>query len=293
MKASEAKIRTHSDLMIPQTQSKDRRVSAYTEESRGEFLYIPLGQLVAFHNQARKNFDDEKLQLLAESIKSHGIRQPLTVLPIDDGKYEIVSGERRFRAAKMAGKKNVPCIILHDPSIADEAAIIENIHRQDLHPVELGNAYSRLLLSEHYTVGKLAQRLGAARSQISEVSTYGNLPEKIKDILISQNIDNRDFIRSLTKCSTSEAMESKIQERLSVVSSPKNRLSPLLSKDKVSIMRVHLSEAGISINKNGLKNLPHSYVKNLILELDEVVVHLNNKLKMFAAANSTQEDEMY
>jgi len=128
-------------------QTNKTRSSIYTENFKGEFYNISVDKLIPFKNQARKIFDEKSMLNLAKTIKEHGIRQPLTVIPSDirEGCYEVISGERRLRAAKSIGMEKVPCIIIHDMLKAEEIALIENIQREDLHPVELLKAFSNLL----------------------------------------------------------------------------------------------------------------------------------------------------
>lgn len=136
-----------------------------------EFYSLDVENLVPFYAQARKNFNQEEIVGLAASIKKYGVRQPLTVIPVayQKGKFEVVSGERRLRAAKLAGLMQVPCIILEDVSIANEVAIVENIHRQELHPIEYGLAFKSLLKSRSFaSQADLAVKLSIRKSLVSE-----------------------------------------------------------------------------------------------------------------------------
>ena len=139
------KVREPADILRrkPKITERDSLLSDLTGE---EIAFIPIDQLIPFKNQARINFDEEKLRTLTNSIEEHGIRQPLTVLESDTeiGKYEVVSGERRLMALQRLNYSRVPCIIIFDRNKAEEIALIENIQRENLHPIELGRAYSRL-----------------------------------------------------------------------------------------------------------------------------------------------------
>ena len=112
MKIDDAKYKTPLSQRI--SRHNTSRVSVYTEDYKGEYYNISVLKLIPFKTQARKIFDEKSLANLALTIKEHGIRQPLTIIPSESDKYEIVSGERRYRAALIAGLKTVPCIILKD-----------------------------------------------------------------------------------------------------------------------------------------------------------------------------------
>nr|MBA3604163.1 ParB/RepB/Spo0J family partition protein [Parachlamydiaceae bacterium] len=118
----------------------------------------------------------------------------------DSAKYEVVSGERRLRAAKIAGLKKVPCIIIKDDLLAEEISLIENIQRQDLHPIELGEAFLNILESrQSLTQLELSKKLGISNKIISEYVNFAKLPLKVKDLVLKENITNRDVLRKIIK----------------------------------------------------------------------------------------------
>ena len=132
-------------------------------------------------NQPRKSFDEESLNELAESVKSHGIIQPITVRPAGDGFYVIVAGERRYRAAKLAGLTEIPVIITDLTSAeAAEVALIENIQRADLNPVEIAEAYKTMIEDFSLTQQELADRLGKPRSSVANALRLLDLPEVVR-----------------------------------------------------------------------------------------------------------------
>ncbi len=200
MKIEDAKIRV-PDGKMPSGQRR-LRSSAYTEDYVGEYYNLPYDKLIPFKKQARKSFDEEALASLASTIKQHGIRQPLTVVAseTEEGKYEIVSGERRYRAGILAGKTIIPCIILQDYRKASEIAIIENIQRENLHPVELMEAYNNLLQEGICSSMKeISDKLGVARSGVVEILNLRRLSKKSQNLLLEHKIINREFIRKLLK----------------------------------------------------------------------------------------------
>jgi ParB family chromosome partitioning protein len=154
------------------------------------FLEIELEQIVPNEFQPRRIFNEEKLHELAESIRAHGIIQPLVVVKRTDGRYEIVVGERRFRAARLAGLSRVPVFV--NASLSDEAklevALIENIQRADLNPVEEARAYQRLQQEFGLSLQQIAQRVGKHDSTISNLIRLLNLPVEIQRALIEEVI---------------------------------------------------------------------------------------------------------
>jgi len=148
------------------------------------FEYIPIDSLHPMENQPRKHFDQESLEELAQSIRTYGIIEPLIVYKSDDNKICIIAGERRWRAAKLAGLSEVPCLFrdLHDHSQL-ELALIENIQREDLSTLDEAVSMQQLLVEHDYTHEVLAKRLGKNRTTITHAIRILSLPEKIKDDL--------------------------------------------------------------------------------------------------------------
>ncbi|MBY0463100.1 MAG: ParB/RepB/Spo0J family partition protein, partial [Alphaproteobacteria bacterium] len=201
MKIEDAKIRLPEKVKEGSISSV-KRVSAFSENRREEINYISIDKLIPYHNQARRTFDQEDLDNLAKTIELHGVRQPLTVIATKDqhGIFEVVSGERRLRAAKIAGLDRVPCIIIHDEAKAEEIAIIENIHRQDLYPLELGRAYRNLITSGVCaSKNDVSRRLGISKSKVIDCIALCDLPEAVQQLLMIFKIDNRDFLREICK----------------------------------------------------------------------------------------------
>ena len=129
---------------------------------------LPISQVESYAGQPRKNFDQEKLEELAESIRQHGIIQPLTVRKLSSGYYQIIAGERRWRAARLAGLTEVPAIIIEaDDRKAMELAMIENLQREDLSPMEEAEGYKILVENYGMTQEQAAQRVGKSRSAVA------------------------------------------------------------------------------------------------------------------------------
>ncbi len=159
------------------------------ENNNRNYFECPINDIIPNPNQPRKLFARESIDELASSIEEKGILQPLIVRKIGGGKYEIVAGERRFRAASQLGLEKVAVVVKDiEESEVLELALIENIQRQDLNPVEEALAYKELLTKHQYTQDELAKRLGKDRSTIANALRLLKLPESIRIHLINNEI---------------------------------------------------------------------------------------------------------
>ena len=157
-------------------------------EVKNGVLEIDINKIEPGKGQPRKNFDKEKIEALAESIKEHGIIQPLIVNK-ENGIYYIIAGERRWRAAKVAGIKKIPVIEKSATSKEImELAIIENVQREDLNPVEEAEAYERLMKEYEMTQEQVSSMVGKSRSAVANTLRLLNLSKKIRKSLISGEI---------------------------------------------------------------------------------------------------------
>jgi ParB family chromosome partitioning protein len=142
---------------------------------------IPLDQIEPNPNQPRKDFDETALSELAASIKLHNLIQPLTVMPVSHGKYRLIAGERRFRAAKIAGLKDVPVYIRETQnSQLLELALLENLQRENLNAIEIALSYKRLMDDLDYTQEQVAERMGKERSTVTNYIRLLKLPPDIQ-----------------------------------------------------------------------------------------------------------------
>ena len=131
-------------------------------------LSVPISQVENCSSQPRKHFDEDALQDLADSIREHGIIQPLTVRKLSSGYYQIIAGERRWRAARIVGLREVPVIVVEaDDRKAAELAMIENLQREDLNPMEEAAGYQTLIEQYHMTQEEAAKRVGKSRSTVT------------------------------------------------------------------------------------------------------------------------------
>ena len=148
-------------------------------ESTGS-LYLPISQVESCSSQPRKHFDEASLAELADSIREHGIIQPLTVRKLASGYYQIIAGERRWRAARLAGLQEVPVIVMEaDDRKAAELAMIENLQREDLSPIEEAQGYQTLMEHYHFTQEEVSRSVGKSRPAITNAMRLLRLPEEI------------------------------------------------------------------------------------------------------------------
>lgn len=269
MKLDQAKTRPlSSDLESKKTVSK--RVSLLGEGSRSEIVYLDVNVLVPYRYQARQNFDEQELQALTDTVKEHGIRQPLTVLKseTEDGFFEVVSGERRLRSAKMAGLKKVPCIILASRDQAEEIALVENIQRQDLHPIELARALKTLVDKLGWGgQTELEKKIGLSPSQISELLKLNDLPLKVREAALKINYRGRDNLRALFQLKTEE-------EQLKTVEQAKVSKTDSSLQKSFSVIRVSCMQDTIKVQKQALKKLSFEQRQRVKSILSEILLDL-------------------
>ena len=157
-----------------------------TESDSGQMLRV--SEIEPNRGQPRKNFDDETISALADSIKEHGILQPILVRPYGSG-YQIVAGERRWRAARMLGMSEVPVQIKELSDLeAMQLALIENLQRENLNPVEEAKGYSELVESYGMTQEEVAKTVGRSRSSVANAMRLLALPEEIQEMLENGDI---------------------------------------------------------------------------------------------------------
>lgn len=178
---------------------------------------IEISQIRVNPYQPRKVFDDEKLKELAESIKQHGVFQPILVRKSLNG-YELISGERRTRASKLANKTTIPAIVVEfDDQAMMEISLLENIQREDLSPIEEAKAYQSLINNLSYTQDVLAQRVGKSRTHITNILRLLKLPLKVQKYVEEAklsygaarallSIENEETLKSLADRVISEGL---------------------------------------------------------------------------------------
>ena len=149
-----------------------------------KLLTLKIDRIIANSNQPRKYFDKDKMFELKESIKNNGLLQPITVRKISGGKYEIIAGERRYRACRELGMENIPAIEINTGDARGyELSVLENVQREDLNPIEEAESYLMLMEVYGYTQEKLSEKLGKNRSSLSNKIRILKLPGNVKELV--------------------------------------------------------------------------------------------------------------
>jgi ParB family chromosome partitioning protein len=179
---------------------------------------IPTTRIIAGIYQPRKHFDNEALAELSESIRENGIIQPIIVRTADErGTFEIVAGERRFKAAQMAGLPKVPVIVKNISNIqALEFAIIENVQRADLSPIEEAQGYKQLMDEFDYTQSQVSKKIGCSRSHIANILRMLSLPKEVQDMLEKEQITLGHAKAIMNNDNATESAQRIIKEQLTV-----------------------------------------------------------------------------
>lgn len=164
-------------------------LEALIPEKGEEVVYLDIERIFPGEQQPRKTFKDDSLKELAASIKEKGILQPVIVNRVGDGSFRLVTGERRWRAASLAGLKKIPALIKNVASRDSlEMALIENIQREDLNPIEAAEAFSKLIIEFNLTQEELSDRIGKERTTIANYLRLLKLPEEVKGFIYNGSL---------------------------------------------------------------------------------------------------------
>lgn len=220
-------------------EEQDENVSRETKPASNGIEGIDVSLIYANPNQPRKTFDETALKELATSIKTHGIIQPIVLNRAEDGKYMIIAGERRWRAAKMAGLEQVPAFVRnYTPKQIKEISIIENLQREDLNPIEAARAIKQLMDEYDLTQEAVADRIGKSRPAIANTLRLLNLPMDVIE-LIEKNKLSAGHARCLVALSSpieqTKVAQAAVAKKLSVREMEKlvkNLLNPVKERPK-------------------------------------------------------------
>ena len=233
---------------------------------------IPVDQVESNPKQPRRDFDEQTLNELADSIKLHDIIQPITVSKLASGKYRLISGERRLRAAKMAGLKDIPAYLRHaNDSELLELALLENLQREDLNAMEVALSYKRMMEELDYTQEQVAERMGKDRSTVANFIRLLKLPPDIqlavRNGLLSMgharaliNVDTVDkqlFIykeikeKGLSVRQTEELVRNIYKQSGAVKKISKNSLAPAYQKIEDNLASYFSTRVKLKHSRNG------------------------------------------
>ncbi|MEO8415201.1 MAG: ParB/RepB/Spo0J family partition protein [Ginsengibacter sp.] len=228
---------------------------------------IPLGLIDANPQQPRHDFDENSLSELAASVKMHDIIQPLTVSKLANGRYRIIAGERRYRAAKIAGLADVPVYVREtkDSKIL-ELALLENLQREDLNAIEIGLSYKQLMDELDYTQEQLAERMGKERSTVTNYIRLLKLPPDIQ-AAVRNGIISMGHARALINVDT-------VDKQLYIFNEIKNK--ELSVRQTEDLVRKIYTPAKDAVNNSVKATLPPSLKK---IE-DNLASHFSTKVKM-------------
>lgn len=234
-----------------------------TDETTEGAVSVKISEIEPNRDQPRKEFDSEALSELADSISQHGVLQPLLLRPLLTGGYRIVAGERRWRAARMAGLTEVPAII-REMSDAEEMlfALIENLQREDLTPLEEAQGYRTLIEAQDFTQEEVSKAVGKSRPAITNALRLLNLPEDIQGMLERGEI-TAGHARTLLSFKSQEDM----------------RLGAQKAKDGVSVRELEALAKRLNEKKESLPKTPR---KNQYFEEAQLAVgeYLNRRVKV-------------
>ncbi len=217
--------------------------------SESQVLNVPIEDIIPNRFQPRLNFDENSLKELASSIKEHGIIQPLVLRRLND-KYEIIAGERRYKAAKLAGLTSVPAIITKmDDNTSAEVAIVENVQRKDLSSIEEAKSYKALLDKGYLTQEDLAKKMGLSQSAISNKLRLLSLPLEVQNAIMEGKISER-HARSLLQLTSAEDqinwLNKIINERITVKDLD-DRIKELNQKESEPVDDIPIIEGSLNI----------------------------------------------
>lgn len=249
----------------------------------GGFYNVEVDLIVPNPDQPRKFFDPNALKELSQSIKQNGVLQPVIIRIDEDGQVLLVAGERRYRAAKMAGLEKIPAIITTGKPA--EIALIENLQREDLKPIEEAEALEKVIKDYNYTQEVLARIVGKAKSTISETLSLNKLPEEIKEEVRRAELFPRRLLVEIAKQETSESMV-KLFNRIKKDNLKSESVRDLTRKRETTITKtpglIAIEKAtGLTnyLSKIDLEFLDSKEREQLITELDNLKKVLNKILK--------------
>lgn len=201
-------------------QELNKNANLLTDENQTQIVNVKISDIYPNNTQPRIHFDEDKIIALCESIKKHGVLQPIVLRKDEDGKYMIIAGERRYRASIMAKKQEIPAIIKNIPiKEVMEIALVENLQRENLNIIEEGKAYKNLIEEYHSTQEEIAELVGKSRPYITNTMRLLNLSEEVKKYIELNKISpghGKALLRVSDEMKQIELAQRIINENLSV-----------------------------------------------------------------------------
>lgn len=264
-----------------------------------EVLDLPLNELRPNPYQPRKTFDEQSLKELANSIERSGVFQPIIVRRSQIKGYEIIAGERRFRASKLAGKTNIPAIIRDfDEEMMMQIAVLENLQREDLNPLEEAEAYDMLMKNLKLTQAQVAERLGKSRPYIANYLRLLSLPKLVKEMVQEERLsmgqartllglkDKSNILKLANRCVKENLTVRQLEKLVSEMNEAKEKKKiPRLMKEKPYYLRESeerlMDKFGTSVaiqEKNGKGKIEIEYLSqnDLTRILDILDIHFDS-----------------
>ena len=221
-------------------------------DSEGELIYLPISKVEPRAEQPRSRFDDESLQELADSISQYGLIQPITVRRRDSGYYQIIAGERRWRASRLAGLIEVPVRVIEaDDRRVAELALVENLQREDLNPIEEAVSYKTLQDTFNLTQQEVAEKVGKGRATVANATRLLELPEEVKQLVSSS-------LLSVGHAKVLLSVDDEKERVLLARDCVNDQLTVRALEKKVA--RIH---SPVEVRQKGVPDLPDGYVRNL------------------------------
>lgn len=247
----------------------------------GDIIQINLSDIRINPYQPRKKFNEEALKELAESIKNYGVFQPIIVKKSIKG-YDLVAGERRVRASRLAGMETIPAIVKDfSDELMREIALLENLQREDLTAIELAWAYKGIIDSLHITQEELAMKLGKSRSNITNMLGLLRLPDKVQDMVLSGEL-SMGHARELSKLDDMEQIE---------------KSAELIVKNNLSVRDLELLTKSDSFKKKNpinkvVKDNKYSYIERELHEYFGTKVKVKDKKIEISFENTNDLDRI-
>ncbi|HEX3024606.1 MAG TPA: ParB/RepB/Spo0J family partition protein [Chitinophagaceae bacterium] len=258
------------DLKTTTGELKTKVVEQTVSSSR-----IPIDEIQINPKQPRRDFDETALNELAVSIKLHDIIQPLTVSKLASGKYQLIAGERRFRASKIAGLKDVPVYIRHaNDSELLELALLENLQREDLNAIEIALSYKRMMDELNFSQEMVAERMGKERSTVTNYIRLLKLPPNIQ-LSVRHGDISMGHARALINIDT-------IDKQLFVFNEIKNKELNVRQTEEL-VRKLYKAEKHNAVKSSVKESLPPAYKK---IE-DNLASHFGTKVKLSHQKNGS------